>query len=63
MNPSVPLFLSVSDKVLHYHFEEIWVIKVKQVVLLEEKRHDISEFNVIPSNRLIINKLKKNMTF
>ena len=38
-------------------------IKVKQVVLLEEKRHDISEFNVIPSNRLIINKLKKNMTF
>ena len=38
-------------------------IKVKQVVLLEEKQHDISEFNVIPSNRLIINKLKKNMTF
>ena len=37
MNPSVPLFLSVSDKVLHYHFEEIWVIKVKQVVLLSSE--------------------------
>ena len=37
--------------------------KVKQVVLPKEKRHDIFDFNVMPSNRLIINKIKENMTF
>ena len=39
------------------------LINVKQVVLLEEKRYDISKINVIASKYKYINTLELSMTF